>query len=535
MLYTAETFSPDEEEILRRYFTNLDQPVFALVNLPEVVKGALFARYSRSPKSLRRLFLDEFVGELDIAGDATIDATVGVERAEELYDKVFLEYGDDSIAQLAGVHLACEQASNLLTKVLEGGRLMAYLEQSTRYIAYDMRTEGRYRYYRDPEILSGDLGLRYIGDMDRMFDAYAEVVPVLQQWFTQRYPKDPGDSDFIYRQSIKAKAFDAARGILPAAAQSNVGIYGTGQAYEQLLLRMRAHPLPESRAYADLMLTELRKVIPSFLVRVDRADRGGAWSAYLETNRKAIDQVAAELLGGLENEPDPPMVQLLDFDPDGEDKAVAAMLYASSHLSEETILRQVERMSVDDKLAVVRAYAGERSNRRHKPGRALERTMYRFDVLSDYGAFRDLQRHRMLTIEWQALSPRHGYSLPEAVVEAGMGERFEESMARSASLHDAIDAQHGPAQAGYAVALAYRIRYVMDMNARAAMHLIELRSGPQGHPEYRRVAQEMHRLIRDEAGHAAIAELMSFVDYGTYDLERLDAERKAESRRLSRS
>jgi hypothetical protein len=160
--------------------------------------------------------------------------------------------------------------------------------------------------------------------------------------------------------------------------------------------------------------------------------------------------------------------------------------------------------------------------------------MYRFDVLSDYGAFRDLQRHRMLTIEWQNLSPRHGYSLPEAVVEAGVGGVFEEAMGRSAALHDAIDERFGAAQAGYAVALAYRIRYVMEMNARSALHLIELRSGPQGHPEYRRVAQEMHRLIRDEAGHHAIAELMSFVDYGTYDLERLDAERRMEARRLSR-
>jgi len=533
VLYTAESFTSDEEEVLRRYFTNLDQPVFALVNLPEVVKGALFARYSRSPKSLRRLFLDEFVGELDISGDATVDATVGLERAEQLYDKVFLEYGDDSIAQLAGVHLACEQASNLLTKVLEWGRLMAYLEQSTRYIAYDMRTEGRYRYYRDPEIMATPLGLRYIGDMDRMFDAYAEVVPVLQQWFANRYPKDPSDSDFVYRQSIKAKAFDAARGILPAAAQSNVGIYGTGQAYEQLLLRMRAHPLPESRAYADMMLTELRKVIPSFLVRVDRADRGGAWSDYFETNRQAMEGVAAALFGAEEAE-ERPIVTLLDFDPEGEDKVVAAMLYPYSSLPEDAILRKVAVMSADEKRAVVRAYAGDRTNRRHKPGRALERTSYRFDVLSDYGAFRDLQRHRMLTIEWQSLSPRHGYSQPEAVVEAGAGDRFEEAMARSAALYDAVDAELGEAQAGYGVALAYRIRYVMEMNARAAMHLIELRSGPQGHPEYRRVAQEMHRLIATQAGHAAIGDLMSFVDYGTYDLERLDAERRAESKRSSR-
>ena len=294
-VYVAEDFEPDEADILRRYFTNLDGPVFALVNLPEVVKGALFARYSRSAKSLRRLFLDEFVGDLDISGDQTVDATVGLRRAEELYDRVFFEYGDDSVAQLGGVHLACEQSSNLLTKVLEWGRLMSYLEQSTRYIAYDTRIGGRYRFYRDPAVLGSQFGTRYVGDMDRLFDTYAELVPILADFFRDRFPKDPADTDFVYRQAVRAKAFDALRGILPAASLSNVGIYGTGQGYEQLLLRMRAHPLPEARAYADLMLTELRKVIPSFLKRVDLDDRGVAWSTYLATNRAAMEEVAAEL------------------------------------------------------------------------------------------------------------------------------------------------------------------------------------------------------------------------------------------------
>ena len=273
-VYIAEEYTPDEADILRRYFTNLDGPVFALVNLPEVVKGALFARYSRSSKSLRRLFLDEFVDELDIAGDATLDATIGLKRAEELYERVFLEYGDDSVAQLGGVHLACEQASNLLTKILERGRLMSYLEQSTRYIAYDSRSDGRYRYYRDPDVLRSSLGTRYVGDMDRLFDAYSDLVPRMAEFFRSRYPKAPSDSDMVWRQAIRAKAFDAVRGILPAAALSNVGIYGSGQGYEQLLLRMRAHPLPEARDYAELMLAELRKVIPSFLSQVDRVDRG---------------------------------------------------------------------------------------------------------------------------------------------------------------------------------------------------------------------------------------------------------------------
>ena len=533
-VYVAEEFDDSEADVLRRYFTNLDQPVFALVNLPEVVKGALFARYSRSSKSLRRLFLDEFVGDLDIEGDQTIDATVGLRRAEELYDRVFFEYGDDSVAQLGGVHLACEQASNLLTKVLEWGRLMSYLEQSTRYIAYDARIGGRYRFYRDPGILGSPLGTRFVGEMDRLFDTYAELLPVLTEFFKEQFPKDPSDSDFVYRQAVRAKAFDALRGILPAASLSNVGIYGTGQAYEALLLRMRAHPLPEARSYADLMLSELRKVIPSFLKRVDLPERGVAWSDYLGTNRAAMDEVAERFLPAA-TEPDPAdVVTLVDFDPDAEVKLVASMLYAHTHLPEVQVLERVRQMSAAERVEVVRAYVGERSNRRHRPGRALERIDYRFDVLADYGAFRDLQRHRMLTIEWQPLSPRHGYTRPEAVDLAGAAEAFDRSMERSAALHDLL-ATRFPAEAPYAVCLAYKVRFTMQMNAREAMHLLELRSGPQGHPAYREVAQEMHRLIAEQAGHHAVAEMMRYVDHSPEpSLERLDAERRAEARRQSR-
>ena len=530
--YAVETFTPDEAVILRRYFTNLDLPVFALTNLPEVVKGALFARYSRSAKSLRRLFLDEFVGELDMTGDLTVDATMGLERAEDLYKKVFFEYGDDSVAQLGGVHLACEQASNLLTKILEWGRLMAYLEQSTRYIAYDTRLgNGRYRYYRDPEILKSGHGLRYVGDMDRMFDTYAELLPVMQAHYGKIHTQQAGDSDFVYRQAIKAKAFDALRGLLPAASLSNVGIYGTGQAYEQLLIRMHAHPLPEARAYAEMMLVELRKVIPSFLTRVDLPDRGRRWSEYLETNRSAMDEVAEQFFGHAAPETRD-SVTLVNWDPDGENRMIAAMLYPYTHLPDDLVLARARNMSAAEKVSVVKAYVGDRTNRRHRPGRALETVWYRFDLLTDYGAFRDLQRHRMLSIEWQTLSPLHGYDVPDAVADAGRADDFVESMERSASLHDALLDDH-PHQAGYAVALAYKVRYAMTLNARAAMQMLELRTERQGHPSYRKVCQDMHTQIGERAGHHAVAEMMSYVDHEMYDLERLESERRAEARRAT--
>ncbi len=538
-LYAEEEWTDDEAEILRRYFTNLEGPVFALVNLPEVVKGALFARYSRSAKSLRRLFLDEFVGDLDVSGDLGIDATIGLERAEQLYDRVFYEYGDDSVAQLGGVHLACEQASNLLTKAIEWSRLMSYMEKSTRYVAYDTRLDnGRYRYYRDPAILDSALGARYVGDMDRLFDAYRDLLPVVGGWFAEHNPRQDGDSDLAWRRSVRAKAYDALRGLLPAGATSNLGIYASGQAYESLLVRLHAHPLPEARAYADLMLTELRKVIPSWVKRVDVDDRGGAWSAYLETNHDAMAELTERLLGaaGAHGDPEPggdPEVTLVDWDPDAETKVLAAMLYPYSDLPEHRIAERVADLGAEDRREIVRRYVGDRSNRRFKPGRALERSGYRFDVVSDYGAFRDLQRHRLLTIEWQNLGPAHGYTLPAAVVDAGAADAYGAAMDRSARLHGALAETLGPTQAGYAVALAYRIRYVMQFNAREAMHLIELRTGAAGHPEYRKVGQQMHRLIAEQAGHGAIAELMSYVDHADYEhegLERLVGERRAEER-----
>ncbi|HUE60351.1 MAG TPA: FAD-dependent thymidylate synthase [Acidimicrobiales bacterium] len=547
-VYAAEQWTDEEAEILRRYFTNLDGPVFALVNLPEVVKGALFARYSRSAKSLRRLFLDEFVGDLDITGDQGVDATVGLARAEQLYDKVFFEYGDDSVAQLGGVHLACEQASNVLTKILEWGRLMSYMEKSTRYVAYDTRLpNGRYRYYRDPVILDSPLGARYVGDMDRLFDAYAELLPVMQSWFATMHPKSAEDSDFVWRQSVRAKAFDALRGILPAGATSNLGIYASGQAYEALLIRMRSNPLPEAQLYADMILEELRKVIPSWVKRVDADDRGVAHSAYLERTSREMRKVARSLFepadeqDEAENTPSAggdPEVTLVDWDPDAEVKLIAAMLYPYTDLPEHRLEERVAGMTAEERSRVVRAYAGDRGNRRHKPGRALERIGYRFDVVSDYGAFRDLQRHRLLTVEWQDLTPFNGYAIPDSVVGAGGEPVYAAAMARSAGLYGEMAARFVPGQAAYAVALAFRIRYTMQFNAREAMHLLELRTSPQGHPEYRKVCQQMHRLIGEQAGHSVIAEMMAHVDaadYETQGLERLSGERRAAVKRQEKA
>ena len=531
--YYSEHFTDEERAVLAPYFTNPDQPVFALTNLPEVVKGALFARWSRSPAGLRRIFLDEFAGDMQPQAGTAGRSPTSATRAEALYDRVFYDYGDDSVAQLGGAHLACEQASNVLTKILEWGRLMAYLEQSTRYITYDQRLGDHYRYYRPPEVLDSELGGRYISDMDGTFTSYGQMFHSVERFLLHTVPKSPSDSVAAYKRSIKAQALDAVRGMLPAASLSNVGIYGTGQAFEALLLRMFASSLAEARLYAQMMLTELRKVIPSFLRRVDVPDRGGRTVRYLADNCEAMKHGATELFEGL-NPPESIVgeLDLVDFDPDGEIKVVAAMLYPHTRLPERVIERRVREMSAADRLGVIKDYCGDRTNRRHKPGRALERTHYRFDVRSDYGAFRDLQRHRMLTIEWQPLSPRHGYRVPDLVRAADLEESFHAVMSTSAQLYEAV-ARVSPPAAPYAVSLAYRLRYVIQMNAREAMHVLELRTTPQGHPSYRRLCQGMHRLIADGAGHKALAAAMSFVNHDDDpSLARLSSERATEQKRI---
>jgi thymidylate synthase ThyX len=533
--YHIEEFTDQERAVLSQYFTNIDGPVFALQGLPEVVKGALFARYSRSPKSVRRLFIDEFVadsglGMTHVAATTEDGAIVGTARAESLYDRVFNQFGDDSVAQLGAAHLAVEQASNILTKVLEWGRLASFLEQSTRYIFYDKKLGDRYRYQIPQELAHHGLTSRFTTDMDQMFSTYSEVVAKLVAYYEELYPKQPDDSTFVWKSTIRAKACDDARGLLPASTQSNVGIFASGQAFESLLLRMRANRLEEIRWFADAMLTELQKVIPSFMKRVDVPDRGGAWVDYF-----ADIQDAMALRGAALDAPttDSPTVHLVEFDPQGERKVAAASLYAHTNLPDATVRDLVAAMNEDEISSIFSDFVGNRTNRRHKPGRGMEQTFYRFDVLCDYGIFRDLQRHRMMTLEWQQLSPEHGYVTPDSITDIDAVGVWQDSMDRASDLYETVSDAAGSQVAQYAVPFANRVRFYMNMNAREAFHMLELRTQQGGHPDYRAVCQEMHRQIRDVAGHRRIADAMTYIDYNDYDLARLETERRAAAKRAA--
>ncbi len=524
MDYPADDLTPDERARIAPHVTHLEGPVFGLVNLPETVKGALFARYSRYPGTLRRLFIDEFAASLPEAS-ASYDDAEG-ERAAQLYERIFVGYGDDSVAQLGGAHVACEWTSNVLTKLLQRPRLGAYLEQSTRYIAYDQPmgsgSGGGYRYYRDDS-----LGPEYAAAMDALFDAYASSLPVVRGWVDETFPRAEGESPAARARAVNAKALDLLRGLLPAASLSHMGIYATGQTYEQLILHLLGHPLPEARHYGTLLLDAVKAMMPSFVARVERPDRGGEWIGYLERRRTATERWAARL--GLDRDPAAdgrPSVHLLHVDGD-EDQLLAALLFEASVSGEAAALDAVRSLTADERARALGDLIGDRANRRHRPGRGFEALRYRFEIVSDYGAFRDLQRHRLLTVQWQALTPDLGAAVPEEVLAASAGDAYAHALDVSRDEYERLAGIGRPEAAPYALCLGYRIRYVLDLNAREAMHLIELRSGREGHPSYRAVAHEMHARIA--AVHPAVAAAMTHVDAsGEPRLERILSEMRTE-------
>jgi thymidylate synthase ThyX len=523
--YPTESFSAAEHARLAPHFTHPDRPVFALVNLPETVKGALFARYSRYPGTLRRLFLDEFADSLGDGGVAGLDEREEGSRAAELYERIFVGYGDDSVAQLGGMHVACEYTSNVLTKVLQrpGSGPTSSSRRATSPTTRRWRARARTATTATLRSAPSTSG-RWTGSST----PYAQALPRTLAWVEGSFP---GDVSSARTRACKAKALDLLRGLLPAASLSHMGIYATGQTYEQLILHLLAHPLPEARQYGAWILDAVKAVMPSFVSRVERPDRGGAWVEHLQARDAAADRWVRRL--GLDRpgrgaSDDGPSVRLLHVDGD-EESLLAALLFEAAGVSEEDARIRIAALSGDERHALLADLVGERANRRHRPGRGFEALRYRFEIVADYGAFRDLQRHRMLTVQWQGLTPDLGAGVPAELEDAGVADAYRAGLDASAAEYARLAAAGHERAAVYALSLGFRIRFVLDLNAREAMHLVELRSGREGHPAYRAVAHEMHRQIT--AVHPAVGAAMTHVDEDTEPrLERILSEMRTQAK-----
>lgn len=499
------------QQYLEEAVTNPTGDVYAFTDkLGALTIAAAMARLSRRGDDMRITILDEFAPHEG--------------KDQKLLERVITAYGDDSVQQLVGQHVVVEGASNLLTKHLEWGRLASYLEQSTRYIYFDQKDkEGKYKYFT-PEHFDEGTKTLYDQSMDRIFDAYSSMVHNLSDYLAKSSTVPKTEQDGAWKSAIRAQACDAIRPVLPVATKSTVGIFASGQALEMMIMRLRASDSKEAQETGTKILEEARKVIPTFLERADKPDRGGAATAYLANTRHGVAELADEYLKGNYGETSE-AVSLRGYWPKNELDLVPHMLYEHSNLSLEDITEEVSEWSIDKKQNVFNAYMGERLNRRHRPGRALEQAHYTWDLVCDYGIFRDLQRHRMVDdLQWQPLTPRYGFEVPKLVEDAGLTELFEGCFDLSAELYSLLQKAGYGYEAQYATLLGHKMRWKVTYNAREAFHLHELRTSPQGHPGYRKLVQQMHDVLSE--AHPQLGEAMRFVNQGEdEELTRLAAER----------
>ena len=531
-------FSSIEKKTLSDHFSNTEDNVFAIITPRQVDRGALMSRYSRTDKSMRRIFLDEFLKNKN--------------RGEEFYDRVLLEYGDDSVAELGEAQIAIEGLSNIAVKKIEDRRIgLSYLEKSSRYVTWNKKENGKYRFYRDEKIMNSKFANDYEDSCNFSFETYSNNIEPMIQYIREKYPiekysfKDSTDkkeklfsklknesdiksANMIYKGSTKAKALDILRGLLPSSTLTNVGITGNGRAFEYLLTILGSSELDEEQKLASKIKKELDTTIKSFVRRAD--DKyGKAFQKYLKDVKNKSKTITLKEIKS--NPKVGTITKIVDYETEKQalDKIITSIMYEQSpSTSYQNIMQQVKKMSKLKKIKIINEFTKIRTNRRHRPSRAFENTYYTFDLCNNFGMFRDFHRHRALTLERQLLTTDHGYVLPNEIKILGLEKDFKECMNNTKNTFEKIRNKF-PEQSQYVVNFAYNYPYFMKLNLREACHLIELRTIPQGHIDYRRVAQNMYNQINKV--HPNLSKIMKFVDLKEYELERFEAEKRTEEKR----
>jgi len=535
-----DDFSKEERLLLNSHFSNTDRRVFAIITPRQVDRGALMSRYSRTDKTMRRIFLDEFIKNPN--------------RGQEFYERVLLEYGDDSVAELGEAQVAIEWISNIAAKNIEDHRVgLSYLEKSSRYVAFDRKINGHYKYCREENIMQSPFADQYIQACDYAFDVYSKNIQSMQKFISETEPidrflffdfiskqetaysnlknqKDIESAQRVYNSTIRSKTLDALRGLLPASTLTNLGITGNGRAFEYLLSTMFASSLKEMKTLASQLHAELNLVIPAFIRRAN--DKSGqALQAYLTDTRSTITELAHYYIKNIKVDKNPYSVKLLNYEDkcEAEIKVASAILYEQADgQSLEKITQYIRSLPVYDRKKIIQTYTKLRANRRQRPGRAFEMVEYTFEMFTNFGIFRDLHRHRILTMERQLLSTRHGYDIPAEIIKLGIAKDFKDCMYKCNEVYEMISKKY-PTEAQYVVNLAYKYPYFVKLNLREACHMIELRTIPQGHPDYRKVCQKMYKQIKHV--HPMLSRGIKFVDLRKYELERFFAEKNVEKKR----
>lgn len=535
----AGEFTEGQLKILEHFVTSTTSDVFVLRNLPEVIKGALFSRYSRSTLGLRALLLKEFILNDDTAfaaiagryGDADASGQMmAIQKAQNFYDRILDGYGDDSIGELGGAHLAAENISMLAAKMIEDCRIGGSpLEKSTRYIYFDQKVNGQYLFYQEPVLMTSAYRDQYVDTCNHLFETYSQLIPPLTAKIEEGFPKDPSISKTAYTAALRAKVLDCLRGLLPTSAMTNMGVFGNGRFFEGLLQKLNNHNLAEMQEIGKGAYQELAKVIPSFIRRSDPAHRHyQAYAQCFETMQRDLEQFAQSHVSNVK-----PLtkagVRLLHFDREGPVKVGGALLFGSTSAGLLELQEYCRHLPEEELNRLLEIACSPRENRRHKSPRALEHASFTFEILSDFGVYRDLHRHRMLTQERQFLSCRYGYYTPPEIMGTEMESAYHTAMEKAKKSYDAIAAEL-PEEAQYLVPMAYNIRWYFHVNLRSLQWLCELRSQAAGHATYRLIAQEMARQVSQAL--PSFERFFKFVDFDGYELGRLGAEIRQEEKKF---
>ena len=537
-LLLADKFSDKEKEILSEHFSNVDRSVFAIITPKQVDRGALMSRYSRTDKSMRQVFLDEFLKNKN--------------RGEEFYNRILLEYGDDSVAELGEAQIAIEGLSNIAVKKIEDRRIgLSYLEKSSRYVTWNKKVNGKYKFYREPSIMQSRFSDMYLEACELDFEIYSKNIESMITYVREKYPiekytfkdsidgkekqfsklkneNDVRSANFIYKGSTKAKALDILRGLLPASTITNVGITGNGRAFEYLLTILFSSNLEEERNLASKMKHELDSTIASFVQRANDK-HGKDLQHYIKKTKTAAFQLTKKHVKGIA--PKNAITKLVEYEPESKaiNRIITGIFYEQSpSIPYQVVLSNVKKMSLKKKSQIIDSFSKIRKNRRHRPPRAFEMVSYTFDLINNFGMFRDFHRHRALTLERQLLTADLGYTIPKEMKILGIEKDFKDCMNKTKDVFNKIRKKY-PEQAQYVVNFAYNYPYFMHLNLREACHLIELRTVPQGHSDYRKVAQNMFRQINKV--HPRLSKIIKFVDLKEYELERFESEKRTEEKR----
>lgn len=531
-----EEFTESQLKTLEKYVTNTGSHIFALRNLPEVIKGALFSRYSRSSLGLRSLLLKEFVTNTDESafnsivaaamapGEVEVDQALAIKRAQNFYDRILDGYGDDSIGELGGAHLAIENVSMIAAKLIEDSRIGGSpLEKSTRYIYFDQKFKGEYLFYREPILMTSAFRDIYVNTCNMLFETYSKSIPPLTAKIEEQMPYDPSLSKAAYNASVRAKVLDCLRGLLPAGTLTNMGIYGNGRFFDSLIHRLHCSNLAELQDIGKRSYDELSKVIPSFVRRADLSHKTHqSYAEYYEAMNMELAMVTAQNTAFSERNMEQG-VRLISFDKDAVIKVAAALLFTNSDKGFEDLLNYCRQLPDEELARILDSGCSSRENRRHKSPRALEHAFFTFEIISDFGIYRDLHRHRLLTQERQLLCCDYGYDIPPEIVGMDIENDYHAALQKAKETYDTIAAEL-PEEGQYVVPMAYNIRWYFHANLRALQWLCELRSSPAGHPNYRHVAQRMAKEVCNAL--PSFERYFKFVNYDGCDLGRLEQEQR---------